>query len=123
MPLYQTVCVDFDGVIHAYTSPWTTAEEISDGPVEGSIPWLVNMTQHYIVAVFSTRCHQEGGKDAIRRWLLENGVSAEILMRLKFPKEKPPAVLYIDDRAWAFTGNGSLPSPREVDEFKPWNKL
>ena len=29
--------LDFDGVIHAYTSPWTNAETISDGPVPGAL--------------------------------------------------------------------------------------
>ena len=36
----RTVLVDFDGVIHSYTSPFTTPDEIKDPPVPGAFEWL-----------------------------------------------------------------------------------
>lgn len=35
-----TICVDFDGCLHAYTSGWQGAEVVSDPPVPGAIDWL-----------------------------------------------------------------------------------
>lgn len=35
-----TLVVDFDGVLHAYESPWTSPWTIPDAPVEGAIEWL-----------------------------------------------------------------------------------
>ena len=35
-----TVCVDFDGVIHQHTTPWTDACDIHDPPVEGAFDYL-----------------------------------------------------------------------------------
>ena len=40
--------------------------------------------------------------------------------RLKFPTEKPPAFLTIDDRAWCFTGQ--WPEISDLQNFTPWNK-
>ena len=34
------ICVDFDGVIHSYTSGWKGIDVIPDDPVPGAIEWL-----------------------------------------------------------------------------------
>jgi len=39
---------------------------------------------------------------------------------LKFPKKKPAAFLTIDDRAICF--NGTFPTKKEMESFKPWYK-
>ena len=39
-----TVAVDFDGVIHSYTTLWFTASVIPDPPVPGAIEWLCGST-------------------------------------------------------------------------------
>ncbi|CCG43315.1 hypothetical protein [Magnetospirillum molischianum] len=122
----QTICVDFDGVIHAYTSPWSGPAVISDGPVPGVIEWLVQMSEHFSVAIYSSRSKHEVGYEAMQEWLYEHmqaaGYGARQFAALKWPTEKPPAVLYIDDRAWRFDGPGTLPTPEQVQTFKPWNK-
>ena len=41
-----------------------------------------------------------------------------VLDSIHFPKEKPPAFLTIDDRAWQFTGK--WPSIADIRAFKPW---
>lgn len=45
------LCVDFDGVIHLYTTPWTNAFTISDGPVPGALEWLWKATEWFDVQV------------------------------------------------------------------------
>ena len=33
----KTVCLDFDGVIHSYTSGWQGEENINDSPLFGAV--------------------------------------------------------------------------------------
>lgn len=50
------IAVDFDGVIHAYTSKWTTPDEISDAPVEGAFAWLRELlAAGHAVVIYSCR--------------------------------------------------------------------
>jgi len=112
------LCIDFDGVIHSYMTPWSGAHVISDPPVEGAIAWLTEMVNHenYIVNIYSSRSSQVGGIEAMIRWLDEymDWEPGDI----NFPVTKPPAYLTIDDRAICF--RGTFPSVRELDNFKPW---
>lgn len=39
-PQRYTLAVDFDGVLHQYTTPWSNAATIPDPPVDGAIAWL-----------------------------------------------------------------------------------
>lgn len=60
----KTVCMDFDGVIHAYTSGWDKvngATSILDGPVEGIKTVIEELRKDYKVVIVSTRCFQKGG--------------------------------------------------------------
>lgn len=44
-----------------------------------------------------------------------------LVKKLKFPTEKPPALVTIDDRCICFTGK--FPSLVQIATFKPWNRL
>ena len=55
------LCLDFDGVLHSYTSGWRGATIIPAKPVPGAVEFLVKAVQHFDVQVFSSRSHQEGG--------------------------------------------------------------
>jgi len=118
----KTVSVDFDGVIHSYESRWQGAYVISDPPVPGAIEWLENICRddRFEVCIFSSRNTQYGGIDAMKNWLLENGLSQEDLDKISFPLEKPAAVIAIDDRGFHF--EGWFPSLDFISKFKPWNK-
>jgi len=124
------ICVDFDGVLHSYTSGWKGAGNIPDPPVEGAIAWLVDAVEggKAQIAVYSSRSKDAEGIPAMRRWLAEaitlhTGMmvaSARILEAIQFPTEKPAAIMTIDDRAHCFMGRF-----RPIEwylNFKPWNK-
>ncbi len=112
------LCVDFDGVIHSYMTPWRNAEFIPDPPVEGAFQWLEDMIilGTYRINIYSSRSSQFGGILAMKDWFLKHGFA--YLDYLEFPEAKPPAYLTIDDRAICF--RGTFPSVQELDNFKPW---
>lgn len=128
-----TIAVDFDGVLHSYISPWTKPHEIPDPPVEGAIDWLRSMISHFDVVIFSTRCKTWRGRRAIRDWLWKysgevyrdsRGMWEDLdpLGGIRLSKTKPPALIYLDDRAVRFTGPDSWPTPDEIHRLWPWNK-
>lgn len=134
-PFTPIICVDFDGVIHSYTSGWKGVGVISDPPVPGAIAWLQDnlpipesiwaaAPQHHgpIVVIYSSRSKSWRGRRAMKRYLIENGLPAAYIREgiLKFPIFKPAAYLTIDDRAVCFTGE--FPSKAEMLGFKPWYK-
>ena len=63
------ICLDFDGVIHSYTSGWRGPRCIPDPPVEGALPFIVKMLDHFKVAIYSSRSHRWFGRLAMQRWL------------------------------------------------------
>jgi hypothetical protein len=118
----KTISVDFDGVLHSYTSRWQGPTLIPDLPVPRAIEFLRKTTKQYDVAIFSSRSHQPGGIAAMTDWLNFHGLPREwIAANLTFPSVKPPAHVTLDDRAIQFTGR--FPSLAEIDAFQPWNRL
>lgn len=135
LPKNPIICVDFDGVIHSYKSGWKGADVIPDDPVPGAIEWLLlhlpvpdalGMAPPYEgpePVIYSARSSQRGGIAAMREWLTKHGVD-EWYFRdniLKFPKEKPPAFLTLDDRCICFTG--TFPTSKEMLEFRSWQNV
>lgn len=124
------LCVDFDGVIHSYETGWHGAHIVSDGPVPGAIPWLYAACLKFDVQIYSSRSSQPGGidamKEAIGRWETDwrRGQEAvprtSLLLNIKFPVDKPPAFLTLDDRCIQF--KGVFPMVEDLVSFKPWNK-
>jgi hypothetical protein len=119
-PRKPAIAVDFDGVLHSYSSPWQGATVIPDPPVEGAIQWLERMVEHFTVFIFSTRCKEISGPPAMLNWFKEYGLPEGVRRQLYFEAEKPPALIYLDDRAMTFTG--TFPTIDEINVFRPWNK-
>jgi hypothetical protein len=126
---YPTLCLDFDGVIHAYTSGWKGANVIPDELVPGAIEFIESASNRFSIAIYSTRSKYPNGIEAMQNWLwkhileyyggdrmLAEGLSEVIY----WPTEKPPAFITIDDRVHLF--NGKWPSLDELAAFKAWNK-
>ena len=124
MPVYPLkYVVDFDGVIHAYTTRWTVPEEIHDGPVPGAIEWLkACLSSGVEIALFTARMHAglPEVRAALTAWFLEHGMTAEEIEQMKFVTGKPHGDLYIDDRSYKFRGR--FPVEREARAHRQWNK-
>jgi hypothetical protein len=132
------LCVDFDGVIHSYTSGWKGPAVIPDPPVPGALPWLWKATEWFDVQVYSTRSKDPEGRAAMLHWMLvwshsqfgpghpmselRTDVAPEFRYPITFAEDKPPAFLTIDDRAIQFEGDWSEWEPADLLNFKPWNK-
>jgi hypothetical protein len=112
------IVLDFDGVIHSYTSGWQGMNIISDPPTDGAVD-AVNayLDAGYQVAVLSSRSHHPGGMVAMKEWIRRYGFPVE---RIAFPDHKPPAIISIDDRGCRF--EGEWPSVDDIERFKPWNR-
>lgn len=121
------LCLDFDGVIHSYTSRWQGAHIIPDAPVEGAIAFMLGALDKFDVTIFSSRSNQKGGIEAMRKWLKEHAGNCWYespcgpgIEDVRFVTEKPPALVTLDDRALTFTGE--WPKIDDLVSFKPWNK-
>jgi hypothetical protein len=118
----KILCIDFDGVLHSYSSGWAGADVIKDPPVPGAISWLKALIadEDMDPQIYSSRSKEDAGIVAMKTWLLSSGLSEVELDKLQFPTQKPPAFLTIDDRAFTFLG--AFPSVEKIQSFKPWNK-
>ena len=121
-----TLCLDFDGAVHSYSSGWKGADVIPDPPVPGALQFLVDAVASFQVAIFSSRSHAPGGIEAMKNWL-RHYLNAEyeadgdaVFHHIEWPTHKPAAFISIDDRALTF--DGTWPSISTLKEFKPWNK-
>lgn len=61
--------LDFDGVIHSYTSGWQGPRTIPDPPVEGALRFIVEALRVFDVQIFSSRSKYWGGRRAMQKWL------------------------------------------------------
>ena len=113
----KTVVFDFDGVIHSYKSPWVAVDVIPDEPVEGIRETILQLqNEGYEVVIVSTRCRYEEGYRAMQRWLEKYDIYVDKIM-----STKPPAIVYIDDRAICFQGTceGLVD---KIKSFKSWTE-
>lgn len=90
-----TVCVDFDGVLTDY-SGWK-GEDHFDSPREGAKEFLEELANEYKVVILTTR-----PSDKVWAWLREHGLDKWVT---DVTDRKPPALVYVDDRAVCFRGN------------------
>lgn len=96
----QTICLDFDGVIHSYQHGWQGEAVIPDPPVHKVDLAIKELRKDYRVVVFSARCRTDEGVEAIRAWLKKHNIEVDEVCR-----HKPPALVYVDDRAVRFSGD------------------
>lgn len=110
----RTVVFDFDGVIHSYTSGWQGIDVIPDPPVDGIKEAIDEIRKHYKVVVVSTRCYQEGGLEATKAWMKKHEIVVDDIVA-----HKPPAIVYVDDRAITFDGD-TKSLLKKIKNFRTW---
>lgn len=90
------VCVDLDGVLNLYDE-WV-APEFFHPPRPGAREFLARLHESgYSIVVFTVRWHEW-----VQRWLEENDMARYVD---RVTNEKPPAHVYLDDRAVCFRGD------------------
>jgi hypothetical protein len=99
LPARRTLCLDFDGVIHSYTSGWCGEDVIPDPPIHGTRAAIERLRKTFRVLVHSARCRTAEGRTAIENWLKHHHIEVDEVV-----EHKPPAFAYVDDRAIPFTG-------------------
>lgn len=131
MATKPTICLDFDGVVHRYDTPWQGATVIPDDVTPGFFEWADAAAEHFDLAIYSSRSKEPGGCEAMiawldvqrQKWRAAGGVSpATWPVAFAFPTGKPPAVVYIDDRAMRFDGDWAALDLAVLRDFKPWNR-
>ncbi len=112
----KTIVFDFDGVIHSYVSGWQGVTVIPDAPIEETVATIKRLREEgYWVAVVSTRCADPYGMKAVRVYLKKHQIKVD-----KVCAEKPPALVYVDDRAVCFRPGTDLYN--QIINFKPWRE-
>lgn len=126
-----TLCLDFDGVIHSYTSGWQGDTTISDPVVPGFFEWAEKAAKFFKLVIYSSRSKNPDAITAMQLYLYEQrklwrsaGGKTETNepLSFEFASEKPAAFLTIDDRAICFKGNWAELEPADLLNFWPWNK-
>ena len=125
----KAVVLDFDGVIHSYTSKFRFPFVIPDPPVDGAMEQIHENADKLTIRILSTRNSNDRGLEAMKKWILKWGLEKcgddfnKTINKIKFvdpTKGKPKAQLYIDDRGFHF--KGKFPTLEYVENFKAWNK-
>jgi hypothetical protein len=107
------LALDFDGVLHSYTSGWQGYEVISDPPVPGAREFVRAAAVDFAVVIVSSRANSYAGTAAIHEWLRRYGFP-----ELHVTAVKPAAFVALDDRALQFVG--VWPALDELRTFQPW---
>ena len=105
----KTIVFDFDGVIHRYSKGWQDGS-IYDKPTNGIKETIEELRKEYRVVIVSTRSSTEEGRQNILKWLNKYNIQVDDILA-----EKPPAVMYVDDRACKTL-------MRDIRNFRCWTE-
>jgi hypothetical protein len=117
LPGKQQIGLDFDGVVHSYTSGWQGYEVVADPPVEGVREAIEEMRKTHNVIIYSCRASDPDGLEAIKRYLTEHGIEVDGIT-----DRKPVAEFIVDDRAVRFNGDWQEVLWEFRVGFVPWNR-
>jgi len=139
------IAIDFDGVLHSYTSGWT-GQVPYDPPVDGAQQAMAKLLeQDHKLVVFTCRINATEKDDlnswqvhnVLRQWFRANGFPSEFWDDdkhgsavfttsdlVEITGTKPHADIYIDDRGMRFEGhwNDVLHDLQVETETTPWHK-
>ena len=105
------ICIDFDNVIHLW-DPRQSISVVEGDPVPGAKEAIALLRKNYKVVVLTARASK--GQKAIARWLKEQGIVVDGITSVK-----PPALIYLDDRALHFYGDWTE-TLRDIKQFRTW---
>lgn len=111
----KTIVFDFDGVIHRYSEGWKDGS-IYDIPVDGIKEVIDELRETYKIVIVSTRTKTKKGRNEVLAWLDEYNIEIDDIMA-----EKPPAIIYVDDRGINFDGNCKK-LLKNIKKFRPWTE-
>lgn len=120
------LCLDFDGVVHGYSSGWQGIASIPDPPVPGALAFIEAMiADGWQIHIHSSRSRSLRGRWAMKSWLRRHlnaytlpMEADDIYTSIRWPWFKPSAAITLDDRAITFTGQ--FPTRSELKAFEPW---
>ena len=105
------ICIDFDGVLNNYTH--YDKDDLFE-PRPGAEQFLQKLSKKYTVIILSARRYTK-----IMVWLKEHGLLEYVA---EVTSIKPPAHVYLDDRAVQFNGDYDK-ALKDIRRFKPyWKK-
>ena len=122
----KIISLDFDGVVHSYTSPWVDEETIPDPPVDGAFAFMRRAIEKFDIVIHTSRGRSSLGRYAVEHWMKRWAQATfpndwHWISRVRVVPHKPAAHLSIDDRGYQF--NGEFPDLEYIESFVPWNKL
>ncbi len=93
------IAVDFDGVIHRYSKGWHDGT-VYDPPMPGCYATLKRLKERgHKIIIFTTRGNDKALKEEAAEWLKKHKIPYDTF----HSGGKPPAHVYLDDRALRFT--------------------
>lgn len=113
------IALDFDGVLHSYTSGWTGPVPI-DPPLLNAQAFCKELIRRgFEVVVFTTRAETLVGLNGTVTWLGKHKFPSMRVMN-----KKPAAKLYVDDRGFRFEGvfHTVLEFLDANPTLEPWNR-
>jgi hypothetical protein len=111
------VCLDFDDTINDYPG-WEEEgyATILGKPLPDAKPMIKELRNNgAIVLVHSTRCGYSGGMVAVVEYLNEHNIRVDGVC-----SNKPPADVYVDDKAVNFSGTWDKKFVKKILTFKSW---
>ena len=115
----KRVCLDFDGVIHAYHKvPWTGPASIQGAPIPGAKEGMQKLRElGYKLYINSARFgHDRQSMASAKEWLEKWQLPYDEIC-----EHKPYADFYIDDRGLTFAGDW-IKTVDEIQNFQSWVK-
>lgn len=113
----STIALDFDGVLSDYQG-WRGPTVLAD-PVPGAFQAIRDYQDAGLeVCIYTSRADTPAAKRHLEDWFYRHGLERKRVVKIQITNLKPPALVYLDDRAWQF--RGAFPAPEEILAFRTW---
>ena len=118
----RTICIDFDGVVHDYSSGWQGEDVFGQMIPNADTGTSVLKQKGWTVIIFTTRKKT----DELEKWLKEHNITYDYINENPGQPDgtsgKIMADVYLDDRGICFRGRWDSWLVREILDFEPWQE-